>query len=597
MPNEAKVEKLTNEAKVEKSPAPHLEAFLEAANYFLGIPSIYSSRGQEMAATAGFPGYTGAWCAVFVMACAARAGLLGTVIGRDPNAYAIEVQRITVDYCDGEWIEGPAVNGGAAVTPIPGDLITFGWTSYYTGYEHASHIGIVEYVKDGQVHTIEGNTHGESDTNVYDLDFGCINMYVRPNWAKVGDDITSYLRSAGLRAVKGPLYANKNDRHDMTVRQVGYLDNQYKLSNNSSGLAVSIINYTTVLGQLYDSFAGVTEEKIIVDTSKLNGNTKIAMDYFLGYGFSASSASALVGCLLAYSNLQTNHTEQRGKLWFYGIASWPQEEVSKKIKPKLGNDWTQQNNLSAQLDYFLNDLLTNFKDLVTLIKPIEIDESKVDYATDRIMYAYNKQFITGSDIKKAKQYALDVFNSLTITYNSVIGSTKEIRDDDGNLLDVKFSVTIPSDVDQTGIWDDFTSYSAYYSDNKIVWGRGTPQRELADIWAYRGCTADRGIATIGGYYCVAVTSTFGTIGDIIVVTLEDNIQFAAIIADQKGEDADSKWGHVYPSGVSIIEWERIVTFEGKVQAGGTSALIVDSADFGDWEGKKVINITNYGSYL
>ena len=74
-------------------------------------------------------------------------------------------------------------------------------------------------------------------------------------------------------------------------------------------------------------------------------------------------------------------------------------------------------------------------------------------------------------------------------------------------------------------------------------------------------------------------------------------QFSAIIADEKGDDAESEWGHSKPLGISIIEWEAIVTYNGEVQAGGVSYTIIDGVEVDDWYRKKVVNITNYGSFL
>ena len=63
--------------------APHLEAFLEAARYFIGLKEIGNSnrfsggdpRGAEMLSLYGDPSYHKAWCAVFVSACVEKAGV------------------------------------------------------------------------------------------------------------------------------------------------------------------------------------------------------------------------------------------------------------------------------------------------------------------------------------------------------------------------------------------------------------------------------------------------------------------------------------------------------------------------------------------
>jgi len=104
---------------------------------------------------------------------------------------------------------------------------------------------------------------------------------------------------------------------------------------------------------------------------------------------------------------------------------------------------------------------------------------------------------------------------------------------------------------------------------------------------------------IGGYYCVAVREhKFGVCGDVLVVTLEDDISFPAIICDEKGDDAGSEWGHVKEGGkISIIEWERVKTNNGVVEVEWSGYTDVDPVYFGEWGGKKVVSITNYGSYI
>ena len=85
-------------------------------------------------------------------------------------------------------------------------------------------------------------------------------------------------------------------------------------------------------------------------------------------------------------------------------------------------------------------------------------------------------------------------------------------------------------------------------------------------------------------------------GEVIVITLEGGKSFSAIICDEKGDDAGSEWGHKKSGGkISLIEWQRVKTKNGKVVT-GTSFTDVDKNGFGDWYGKKVINITNYGKY-
>lgn len=572
--------------------APHLEAFLDAAKYFIGLKesgnnTFKDPRGKEMLSLYGNSNYASPWCAVFISACAQKAGVAGTVIKK--QCAAGWLQESTVLYCGGTWVDGPYINGGKAVTPIPGDIISFSYEKKYSGHGHASHVGIVEYVEGNTVHTIEGNTADQCARRSYSLSYSAINCYVRPDWSKVGDNVSAYLAQAGQLSI-GPLYQNKNDRYDMTLRQVGYLNNNYELSNSSSGIAISVINYTTVLGDLYDMFAPASIGTIQVDTSQLTGNYKIAMDYLLKVGFSASSASALVGCMQTYSLVTPSYYRQLiNKKVLRGLCAWEEDKI-KILKSRLSNDWMRD--LSGQLEFFTYDLETNYLTLLVLIKTQPLDTTSVTNVVTRFQSTYGNHFKAEKYIEESKANALEIYNKLIITQGQIVGNTSVLKDQNGNLLSSKYSVSIPSSVSQTGIIDDYTSYSAWYS----RWHGSSPQKKLAVMWANQGYPSDRGVATIGGYYCVAVRPKFGRCGEVIVVTLEGGKAFSAIICDEKGEDAGSEWGHKKSGGkISLIEWERVKTKNGKVVT-GTSFTDVDKNGFGDWYGKKVTNITNYGKY-
>lgn len=574
--------------------APHLQKFLSAAKYFIGLKesgnnTFKDSRGRELWNLWGWNASGTPWCAIFVSACAQKAGIANKVIAKD--SYAIGVQAKTVNKYGGKWIDGPLINGGKKVTPIPGDLITFG-TASCKGHGHASHIGIVEYVEGSKVHTIEGNASNQCKRCSYSLSYSKINAYVRPDWSRVGDDISAYLAGIGETITLGPLYQNKNDRHDMTLRQVGYLDSTYALSNNTSGVAISVINYTSVLGDLYEMFAPVAMSNPTVSTSQLKGNTKIAMDYLLSKGFSASSASAITGCLLTYSNmLPTFSMRLDNGSYLFGIGAWNNVKLL-QLKDRLGYEWNI--NLSGQLEFLCYDLETNFNTVLAVIKLQALNISNVEKVVDAFMSIYNSIFNTEAYKTEAKKNATTVYNSLIITQTQIIGGATSLVDKSGKALSAKYSVTIPSSVSQTGIIDDYTSYSAWFT----RWAAKSPQRKLANLWRDQGYPCNKGIATIGGYYCVAVRPKFGSCGEVIVVTLEGGKSFPAIICDEKGSDAGSEWGHKKSGGkVSIIEWQRVKTQNGKVITGNIGFSNVDARGFSDWYGKKVMNITNYGKYV
>lgn len=151
------------------------------------------------------------------------------------------------------------------------------------------------------------------------------------------------------------------------------------------------------------------------------------------------------------------------------------------------------------------------------------------------------------------------------------------------------TISIPSTVKQSGLIADFTDYAYFYP----KWSKTSNQRVVADLWASKGKKYDssKDIATIDGHYLVACVQRFGVAGDGIVLELEDGTKISCIIGDIKsyGDDRSTEWGHSYSTGISLIEWEAMGN-------GVTNAADVN-INLGDWQGKKVKSITNYGSYL
>lgn len=92
-----------------------------------------------------------AWCAAYVSFC----------LFQSRATTSTSKQTIWRDiYCP-RWYQnmknaGHAHDAGSSYTPKPGDLV------FFTG---GGHIGIVRYVKDGRVYTIEGNTSNSSGLN------------------------------------------------------------------------------------------------------------------------------------------------------------------------------------------------------------------------------------------------------------------------------------------------------------------------------------------------------------------------------------------------------------------------------------------------
>lgn len=571
--------------------APHLDKFLETARYFIGLQESGNNRftdprGQELWNLWGGNANGTPWCAIFVSACAKKADILNVVIAK--SSWARGILEDTRDRLGGTWIDGPFLNGGNGVMPQPGDCILF-----YTGPGRDDrHVGIVESVDPNTdtITTIEGNASDACRRKEYRSNHSTIYAYVRPDWTRVGDDVNS--PTVTEDGTIGSLYNSRNDRHDMTLREVGYLNN-YELSNHPSDISISVINYTSVLGDLYEMFAPLQVQTPQINTSQLFGNVKVAMDYFLEHGFRASAAAGLTACLEIYSEIDPSFSSMpQLNIFLYGIGAW-QSIILERLRERIGNEWST--NLSGQLEFFLYDLEENYKLQYLLIKAKPLDISNVEKVVDILMSTYNRFYNTPTFISNAKRRGREIYNQLIITTTQTIGSTaREIRKENGDLLSPVRSVDVPTDGQQgINFSNDFTSYSYWFP----KWGVST-QKQLSRKWADQGYPCNNGIATIGGYYCIATTETMGNAGDIVVVTLEDNTTFSAIIADIKAAGTNGNpWGHPKENGVSVIEWERIKSINGRVVTSGISDRDVDPIGDTSWSGKKVINITNYGSYL
>ena len=136
------------------------------------------------------------WCAYFVVWCARQAGIDSSIIAL--NGYAT-ADDLGVEYRGRPADRSEEIN----YTPQRGDLIFFDWESNGFCYKspasfYGDHVGIVEYVAGGFVHTVEGNcgymegsTGPESglcvQRRVFSLDSVDIKGYGIPNYQ--GDSI------------------------------------------------------------------------------------------------------------------------------------------------------------------------------------------------------------------------------------------------------------------------------------------------------------------------------------------------------------------------------------------------------------------------
>ena len=112
------------------------------------------------------------WCDVFVTTIFQREGL-SDLVGRECGVE----RHIQIFKRLGIWNE----DGGS--TPKAGDIITFNWdqdSQPNNGF--ADHIGIVESVSNGVIHTIEGNSNDQVRRKTYQIGHGNIRGFASPRY-------------------------------------------------------------------------------------------------------------------------------------------------------------------------------------------------------------------------------------------------------------------------------------------------------------------------------------------------------------------------------------------------------------------------------
>lgn len=106
------------------------------------------------------------WCAMFISYCADKVGISQDIIKRFASC--------TNGF---NWFKEKGQATREHIIPRPGDIIFFVWTRNETTPDH---VGLVEYIENNKVHTIEGNRSDKVQSFEYDLDSWQIYGYAQP---------------------------------------------------------------------------------------------------------------------------------------------------------------------------------------------------------------------------------------------------------------------------------------------------------------------------------------------------------------------------------------------------------------------------------
>lgn len=123
--------------------------------------------------------------------------------------------------------------------------------------------------------------------------------------------------------------------------------------------------------------------------------------------------------------------------------------------------------------------------------------------------------------------------------------------------------------------------------DKINWGYES--KALKDFGNARSAINDSyGIVTYGNFFAGAVTSTFGKVGDLLIVVEEDGIIYPVIVQDIKNQNDYNCniWGHYY--GGCIVEFQILNCMKNFLYRGSGSYI-------NEYINKPIYKIINIGS--
>ena len=346
-------------------------------------------------------------------------------------------------------------------------------------------------------------------------------------------------------------------------------------------MKLSVVNYTTLLASFLDdllvpsAMSGNMGTNVITDA--LDGKVKITVDYLLGKGLNAAVACAIAANIEAESGFNTASIGDYGTS--FGICQW-HDDRGARMKKFVGAGW--ENNLTGQLNFLWSELQSGYSS--TVLAPLNNVPNTLSGALEAVsifVYNFEKPKDKKGAIDERSKTATTYWNALVIQMTTSSSTSITMSSD---VLSGK-EIKVPSNIPQDGISAIYTNY-VYF---KWMYN----QKKVYDLWKQAGSKQNRNIATLNGFYLIAVKPIFGTVGDKVSVILEDGTCINAIIADIKGNENGTTgaavYGHSSGSKYNIIEWEGI--------GDTTSVYLKNALDLTGWAGKAVTKIINGGSIL
>ena len=349
-----------------------LDLFLETAESQVNQPGSWTFKTAGIASNQS-------WAAAFVVACAKSVeGLINVII---PNTFSASgIGRVGILRHMGEWLPGP--RQGDYPEPKVGDIVCFrtNRVMLVNTYQSDS-CGIVTETSGNTMSVVQGDCSGYVRKTTHNIGNSIINGYFRPDWERVdtNSDIT-----VAYRDVQG-LYTSQVAARDAAVREVGYLNSNFKPSIIPSKIKLSVLNYTGLLGDLYSVFGGtlatstasntadqaagynvasVTDQSVsAIAITGMNSSERIVLSFLIEKGLNPAAACGVCANIKAESNFNTAAVGDKGTS--FGICQWHNNRGT-SMKRIAGDNWST--NLTGQLNYLWFELCNSYKSVLNGLK-------------------------------------------------------------------------------------------------------------------------------------------------------------------------------------------------------------------------------------
>lgn len=358
---------------------PAVEGLKDLLTQFLS--TAYSHVGEDNSWTVSRTGisHNSPWSSPFILACAkAVDGVVNVAL---PNTTTVTgIAKIGVSTGLGKWIDGPIHSN--VITPQIGDVVLFRnhSASLYTHKYQADRCGIVYSVSGDTITIIEGDYGSRVAINKYKISSPMISGYYRPGWERTHSSVLNQ-----LGYFLSPLYEYESSRNDAIIREVGYLNSQYKPSIQSSHIKLSVINYTGLLGDLYDTFAAALRNgsnsyssSSVVNVDNVgNTSVKAAVQFLMENGLNAAASCGVVANIYHESGFNTAAVGDNGTS--FGLCQWHLSRGD-RMKQMAGADWATD--LTGQLNYLWYELNHSYTSVLAQLRAVPNSLSGARQAAD-----------------------------------------------------------------------------------------------------------------------------------------------------------------------------------------------------------------------